>query len=216
VARLLTARYPFPQPEHKALVGLVAFLPQLLLLAAFTLAFHRDLAFCVTAITTVFVVFNKVCTVQVRRPPPNPCPEAAVPTWPGAGRAQYFVWYFCLLPLVLPASGASPRRGALLFAAWATAQAAWLAAAGLLELHGYNTFLWIWLAGIAFFAANIACLVTLVQNHRYTKAFDGGELAPFAPPHPAPLPPPPLQPPPPAHVCESCGLSCPPAKCKHT
>ena len=35
---------------------------------------------------------------------------------------QYFVWYFCLLPLVLPASRLGPRDGAWLFAGWGGAQ----------------------------------------------------------------------------------------------
>ena len=49
---------------------------------------------------------------------------------------QYFVWYFCLLPLVLPASRLGPRDGAWLFAGWGGAQLLWLAAAGALEMGG--------------------------------------------------------------------------------
>lgn len=47
-------------------VGLLAFLPQLLSLVTISLAFGRDLPFALFALTTVFVIFNKVCTAQVR------------------------------------------------------------------------------------------------------------------------------------------------------
>lgn len=93
------------QPEHKTVVGLCALLPQLILLVVFTIRFHEDITFCVTAITVVFVVFNKVCTVQ------------------------YFVWYFCLLPFVLPSSSMPARTGAWLFLAWGGGQACWLGCA---------------------------------------------------------------------------------------
>jgi GPI mannosyltransferase 1 subunit M len=108
------------QPEHKKLIGLAAFFPQLLLLLKFTIYHHDDLPFCVTAITVVFVVFQKVCTVQ------------------------YFVWYFCLLPLMLPQSTMPLRRGGQLCMIWLLGQGFWLFAAFLLEMQGGNTFIYIW------------------------------------------------------------------------
>ena len=91
--------------------------PQLVLMLRFSIFDHEDLPFCITAITVIFVVFNKVCTVQ------------------------YFVWYFCLLPFVLPQSTMPLRRAGLLFVSWAAAQGLWLGLAFLLEMRGVNTFL---------------------------------------------------------------------------
>ena len=119
---------------------------------------------------------------------------------------QYFVWYFCLLPLVLPASRLGPRDGAWLFAGWGGAQLLWLAAAGALEMGGkaarplprpglcssdrlvskesvragVNTFLQIWGAGLLFLAAHIHCLRSLCAHHQLAPALrDDGSLAPL-------------------------------------
>ena len=61
-------------------LNLVTFLPQLILLLVITAKFNRihDVIFAMFCQTLVFVTFNKVVT------------------------AQYFLWYFSLLPLVLP------------------------------------------------------------------------------------------------------------------
>lgn len=129
------------QPEQKTAIGLAALIPQLAMVLRFTISYHDDLPYCVTLITLVFVAFNKVCTVQ------------------------YFVWYFCLLPFVLPASSMTLQKGAGLFAAWAGSQALWLAAAGALEMLGINTFIYIWMAGLIFFGVNILCMRALILHH---------------------------------------------------
>ncbi|EGG14186.1 glycosyltransferase [Cavenderia fasciculata] len=115
-------------------VSLASFLPQVVLLLAISVVYFNDLEFCMLLETITFVAFNKVCTVQ------------------------YFIWYFSLLPLVLPATSLSLMQGIIMFAFWMGSQGAWLGSAFQLEFLGQQTFFNIWLSGIAFFAANIFML----------------------------------------------------------
>merc|ERR1712025_1068711 len=125
-------------------LNLITFLPQVILLLVIAVRFNRihDVIFAMFCQTLIFVTFNKVVT------------------------AQYFLWYFSLLPLVLPHLGFSKKDILLGGMLWGFAQSSWLLPAYMLEFKGNNTFLFIWLEGLAFFCANVGILAKMIRRFR--------------------------------------------------
>lgn len=79
--------------------------------------------------------------------------------------AQYFVWWMCLLPLVLPQIP-WPTPPPLLKAAavWGLMQLHWLAWAYLLEFKGLPVHLGVWLASLLFLVSNVMVVVQLLRH----------------------------------------------------
>jgi phosphatidylinositol glycan class M len=90
--------------------------------------------------------------------------------------AQYFVWFFCLLPVIIPSSRLTWKKGAICMGVWTAAQVHWLGWAYLLEFRGQNVFFQLWTASLVFFAATVGILGMLVHHHTYTPLFQQGRL----------------------------------------
>lgn len=136
--------------EHafSILEKLVSFLPQLMVQLVLIFRFAQDLPFCLFLQTVAFVAFNKVIT------------------------AQYFVWFFCLLPLLLPWSNMSLRwKGLSCIFIWMGAQLHWLLWGYLLEFKGKNAFVQLWLGSLLFLAANTWVLIMVMRHHRFSPVF---------------------------------------------
>jgi phosphatidylinositol glycan class M len=117
-----------------------AFVPQAALLLLLAVRLHRHLPLCWLLTTMAFVAFNKVST------------------------AQYFLWYYCLLPLVVPdLPWPLPRRLWVALGAWVAAQLHWLGWGYALEFQGLPVHLLLWGAGVVFLVANVGLMTALLE-----------------------------------------------------
>lgn len=140
--------YLHHQRGFSSIQKLASFLPQLIVQLALILRFSRDLPFCLFLQTVAFVAFNKVMT------------------------AQYFVWFFCLVPLVLPWTSMKLKwKGLSCILVWMGSQLHWLMWAYLLEFKGQNVFVQLWVAGLVFLAANTFVMIMVIKHHKYTPLF---------------------------------------------
>ncbi|KAG6589029.1 GPI mannosyltransferase 1, partial [Cucurbita argyrosperma subsp. sororia] len=134
--------------EFSVVEKLISFLPQLVVQLVLVLSFAEDLPFCWFAQTVAFVAFNKVIT------------------------AQYFVWFFCLLPLILPWSKMKLKwKGVFAVSIWTGAQLHWLMWGYLLEFKGKNVLIQLWMASIMFLAANTTVLTLIIHQHKLSALF---------------------------------------------
>ncbi|XP_010683025.2 GPI mannosyltransferase 1 [Beta vulgaris subsp. vulgaris] len=134
--------------ELSILEKLVSFLPQFAVQLVLMFCFALDLPFCFLVQTVAFVAFNKVIT------------------------AQYFVWFFSLIPVVLPWSKMKMKwEGFFCILVWMGTQLHWLMWGYLLEFKGKNVFLPLWIAGLLFLAANSFVLVAIIRRHTYSPIF---------------------------------------------
>ncbi|KAJ2377732.1 GPI mannosyltransferase 1 [Coemansia sp. RSA 2607] len=136
------------QSTNSFVVGLLSFLPQVAVVATLGIAFGEDVYFSAFAQTFAFVAYNKVCT------------------------AQYFMWYICFLPVIWPFNKQRLIfKGAVLLCLWFGSQGLYLQQAYRLEFLGENTFMHLWLAGLAIFVANNWMLQQIVTNQHIVPLF---------------------------------------------
>ncbi|KAJ6796304.1 GPI mannosyltransferase 1 [Iris pallida] len=140
--------YLHHQQGFSALEKLLSFMPQLMVQLSLIFPFSEDLPFCLFVQTVAFVALNKVIT------------------------AQYFVWFFCLLPLILPWSSMKLKwSGSICILVWMGSQIHWLMWGYLLEFKGQNVFVQLWLASLMFLAANTWVLLMIIKHHNYSPVF---------------------------------------------
>ncbi|KAL2939718.1 GPI mannosyltransferase 1 [Bienertia sinuspersici] len=129
--------------EFSILEKLVSFLPQFTVQLVLMFSFALDLPFCFLAQTVAFVI-----------------------------TAQYFVWFFCLIPVVLPWSKMKMKwEGLSCILVWMGTQLHWLMWGYLLEFKGKNVFVPLWIASLLFLAANSFALIMFIRFHRYAPMF---------------------------------------------
>lgn len=129
-------------PPSSYPVGLIPLIPQVFILGFSSLGVApRDLAFALFCQTFAFVAFNKVIT------------------------AQYFTWYLCLLPLCSSRVNWTTRRMRRSLVALGLSIIHWLLSAFTLEMLGWKSHRWVWIASLLFFVANVNLLLAILDGY---------------------------------------------------
>ncbi|XP_022771908.1 GPI mannosyltransferase 1 isoform X1 [Durio zibethinus] len=173
--------------ELSILEKLISFLPQVIVQLVLVFCFAKDLLFCFFVQTVAFVAFNKRCmnlhsSKSSRQTRPGirlylthlveSCVFMLDLLLGQVITAQYFVWFFCLLPLILPWTNMKLKwQGLCCILLWIGAQTHWLMWGYLLEFKGKNVFLQLWVASLFFLAANTFVLIMLIRHHNYSPVF---------------------------------------------
>lgn len=123
-------------------VSFMAFIPQVVSTVVLALLYYDDLALCWFLTTAFFVTFNKVCT------------------------SQYFLWYLCLLPLLVGKVTMTKWAALRLTAVWLLAQGVWLGFAYLLEFQQLKVEVFVFLAGIGFMLCNLFILYRIISCYK--------------------------------------------------
>lgn len=137
-------------------LSLAAFLPQLVVILALSVKFHRrhHLPFASFCCVFALVTFNKVYT------------------------SQYLLWYVSLLMACVPrlmargdGVGVTAREASALLLLWYFAQGSWLLPAYLLEFDGRPVFRLVWAEGVALFCANVGIMARLIRKYDASSGF---------------------------------------------
>eukprot|EP01025_Chloroclados_australasicus_P050039 TRINITY_DN5715_c0_g2_i5.p1 TRINITY_DN5715_c0_g2~~TRINITY_DN5715_c0_g2_i5.p1 ORF type:complete len:429 (-),score=10.10 TRINITY_DN5715_c0_g2_i5:116-1402(-) len=118
--------------------GWIAFPLQMSLISFISYVFKEQLELSFVLITIIFVGFNKVIT------------------------AQYFTWFYGLLPLIYP--NTKLEYGLIV---WILAQVNWLYWAYNLEFLGQQVFFQVWLSSIGMFFGHISLLCNIMLTWQY-------------------------------------------------
>jgi len=106
-----------------------------------------DLYFALFLQTYIFVIFNRVIT------------------------AQYFTWYMVLLPLCSESVQWNSKAMKISIALLILSMSNWLGWAYTLEMLGWNTYRYVWVASLFFFGANVNMLRMIFKNWTFYHTF---------------------------------------------
>ena len=123
----------------------------------------EDLVFTWFLQTVVFVVFNKVCTSQVRVLKVLIASKNDLIFF---FHAQYFLWYLLFLPLLIPQLSLSRSQALMCVGVWIGIQALWLSEAYKLEFLGQNVFFGLWIRSLIYVIGNCWVLVKIMGAYR--------------------------------------------------